>query len=315
MDEVARDAVRTAVEAVREYRESVESAEETVAVLGGAGGHGFTKEALSVLTFLEKTDEFRKRVKILKCARLFYSKFLALVPTSIVHEQTVSIFGGVNGVTRMLSEKQLPDVLPSELALTQLGDVGRALLALKIAQKQLMVYQRSASIKPVVFVDKSGSMAERFRRDEREEREDFNNPPKISVATGLALALYRKLQADVYLFDTELEHVNPARVVEVLLRISADGGTDIDPVLSEIVKLGKQEYVYIIISDGITEASEEVLEKFRESGLAKRTKLILIPPASINYNWVAELRQYGNVMYAYNAVEFESAAKKALESL
>jgi uncharacterized protein with von Willebrand factor type A (vWA) domain len=212
----------------------------------------------------------------------------------------------------MLSEKQLPDVLPSELTLTQLGDAGRALLALKIAQRQLMTYQRSASLKPVIFVDKSGSMAENFRP---REKESVDNVPKISVAAGLALALYRKLGADVYLFDTELEHVNPARVVDVLLRIEADGGTDIDPVLEEISKLGKTEYLYIIISDGITEASTEILEKFRDSGLAKRTKLILVPPIWDSCRWVYELKKHHNVIYAYDVAEFESAAKKALESL
>jgi uncharacterized protein with von Willebrand factor type A (vWA) domain len=209
----------------------------------------------------------------------------------------------------MLSERQLPDILPNELALTQLGDVGRALLALKIVQKQLMAYQRSASVKPVVFVDKSGSMAEPFNRWSDDSAE---NPPKVSVAAGLALALHRKLNADIYLFDTEVEHVNPAKVVDVLLKISADGGTDIDPVLSEILRVGKSDYLYVIVSDGITEASEDVLRKFRESGLAKRTKLVLIPPASDHYNWVKELATYGNVHYARDVADFELAVKKSL---
>ena len=313
IDEATKDSLRTAIEAVQEYKESIESAEEAVAVLAGAGGHGFTKEALSVISFLKKPDEFRKRVKLLKYARVFYSKFLATVPTSLVHEQIVSIYGGINGVTRMLSEKQISDILPSELVLTQLGEVGRALLALKIAQKQLMTYQRSASLKPVIFVDKSGSMAEKIDRLKKED--SIENPPKISIATGLALALHRKLNTDIYIFDTELEKVNSAKVVEVLLKIEADGGTNIDPVLEEIVNLGKQEYLYLIISDGITEASTDVLAKFRESALAKRTKLILIPPASTSYNWVQLLKEHGNVLYARDVAEFESTAKRALESL
>jgi uncharacterized protein with von Willebrand factor type A (vWA) domain len=315
IDEAARNATQTAIEAVREYKESVDSAENAITALsgGGQGGTGFSKEALSVIRFLENPDDFRKRVKLLRYARVFYSKFLVAVPTSIIHEQIVSVYGGVDGVTRMFSEKQISDILPSELALAQLGDIGRALLAAKIAQKQLMTYQRVASIKPVVFVDKSGSMAEKFRPRE-EESVDFN-VPKISVAAGLALALYRKLQADIYLFDTEIERVNPSKVVEILLKIEADGGTDIDPVLEEIVKLGKAEYLYIIISDGITEASSETLEKFKESGLAKRTKLILVPPIWDHYNWVEELKRYNNVMHAHSVADFEKAAKRALESI
>jgi hypothetical protein len=196
------------------------------------------------------------------------------------------------------------------LALAQFGDVGRALLATKIVQKQLMTYQRSASLKLIVFVDKSGSMAERF---DLCEGDSIENPMKISVAAGLALALYRKLNANVYLFDTELEKVDPSKIIEVLLKIEANGGTDIDPVLSEIVHTGKQEHAYIIISDGITEASSSVLEEFKGSGLAKRTKMILVPPAFDSYSWVYELKKYNNVMYAKDIAEFEKTTKRALD--
>ncbi|MCC5990102.1 MAG: hypothetical protein LM558_01140 [Thermosphaera sp.] len=309
MDEIVKDAVKSATEAVEEYKESTESAEEVIASLGGQGGTSFSKEALSVIRFLEKPDEFRKHVKLLKYTRFFFSKFLTITPASLVHEQITSVYGGINGVTRMFTEKQISDILPSELILTQLGDAGRALLALKVVQKQLMVYQRSATVKPIVFVDKSGSMAEKL---DHWREDSVENPPKISVATGLTLALQRKLNADVYLFDTEVERVNPAKVVETLLRIEADGGTDIDPVLEEIIRIGKQDYIYIVISDGITEASEDVLRKFRESGLARRTKLILIPPASQDYNWVKELASHGNVYRARDVATFETAARKSL---
>jgi uncharacterized protein with von Willebrand factor type A (vWA) domain len=310
VDKLVKDSLVDVAEAIHEYKDAVESAENTVMTLG-QGGFDFSKEALSVIRFLENPDEFRKHVKLLRYARVFYSKFLATTPASLVHEQITSVYGGINGVTRMFTEKQISDILPSELALAQLG-AGRALLALKVVQKQLMVYQRSATVKPIVFVDKSGSMAEKL---DHWREDSVENPPKISVAAGLALALHYKLNADVYLFDTELEHVNPARVVEVLLKIEADGGTNIDLVLEEITRIGKQDYIYIIVSDGITEVSEEVLRKFKDSGLAKRTKLILIPPASWSYRWIQLLKEHSNVMYVHNVAEFESAAKRALESL
>jgi uncharacterized protein with von Willebrand factor type A (vWA) domain len=308
---VIEEAIGNAMSAVKEYKEAREGVEEAVFAMGGYGGAGFTKEALSVVRFLEKPDEFRRRVALLKYAKVFFTRFLTAVPTSLIHQQIVSVYGGVNGVARMFSERQMPDVLPSELALTRLGEAGRALLAVKVAQRQLMVYQRSASVKPVVFVDKSGSMAEPYDRSGIWNNE---NPPKISVASGLALALYRKLNADVYLFDTEIEKVNPAKVIEVLLKIDADGGTDIDPVLEEILRLGKAEYTYIIISDGITNADSSILQRFRESGLAKRTKLILVPglTASQEYNWVKLLRDYGNVQYARDIAEFEQVTKRFL---
>jgi len=299
----AEEALRGAAQAVQEFSEAKEAIEGAVTALVGAGGHGFTKDALSAWHYLEKPDDFRKRVRLLSVARQFFAKFLTAVPTSLQHQQVVSVYGGINGVTRMTAEKQLSDVLPSELALAQLGDAGRALLAVKVAQRQLMVYQRAASIRPVVFVDKSGSMAE-----------EMKGVPKISIAAGLALALHKKLGADVYLFDTECDKVDPAKVVETLLKISADGGTNVDPVLEEIVRLGKEELTYIVVSDGITEASPEVLRDFERSGLAKRTKLILVPPSSLSYNWVRLLERYDNVRYVYSAAEFEVAARRALTS-
>jgi Uncharacterized protein containing a von Willebrand factor type A (vWA) domain len=310
LNKAAENAVQDALSAVVEFKESKELAEEAIGVLAGCGGHSFTKDALSVWRFLEKPDDFRKRVSIVRYARLFFSQFLSLTPTSLQHQQVVSVYGGVNGITRMFSEMQLPDVLPSELAVSALGDAGRLLFAIKLAQKQLAVYQKAATIRPVIFVDKSGSMAETFEWVKQGGSEWV---PKISVAAGLALALYKKLSADVYLFDTEVEKVNQAKVVETLLKIEADGGTNIDPVLEEITRIGKKEYLYIIISDGITEASQEVLEKFKASGLAKRTKLILVPPASERYNWVQLLKQYSNVYYARDVVDFTTAARKALE--
>ena len=305
VSETVDKALKEVVEAVNEFKEGKESTEEAMITLTGAGGRGFTKEALSVLRFLEKPDEFRKRVRLLKYAKAFYTKFLTAVPTSLAHQQLTSIYGGFNGITKMFSEKQLADVLPSELVLTQLGGAGRALLALKLAQKQLPVYQRATSVKPIIFVDKSGSMAESFEGYGGET-------PKISVAAGLALALYRKLDADVYLFDTEVEKVKPVKVVETLLTILADGGTDIDPVLEEIVRLGKQDYTYIIISDGITDASNSVLKKFTESGLVKQTKLIIVPPSNDRYYWVELLKQYNNVYYANSVAKFIAVAKKVL---
>jgi len=321
LDKATESAIQDALSAVQEFKESKELADEATNMLAGSGCRCYSKEALSVWRFLEKPDEFRKRVNIVRYARLFFSKFLTAVPTSMIHQQATSIYGGVNGITRMFSEKQLSDILPSELVLTQLGHVGRALLALKVLQKQLTVYQRAVAVKPVIFVDKSGSMAEAFEWSKptastaNTASTEKEWVPKISIASGLALALHRKLGADVYLFDTEVEKVNPSRVVETLLKIEADGGTNIDPVLEEITRIGKKDYIYLIISDGITEANAETLKMFKESDLVSRTKLILIPPALDYYNWVKLLKQYNNVQYASDVLAFTTAVRKALDSM
>jgi uncharacterized protein with von Willebrand factor type A (vWA) domain len=299
------DAMYSTLHAVKEFKEGKEEAEAALAALpgGGAGGLGFTKEALSVLRFLEKPDEFRRRVRLLKYARLFTSRFSTILPTSFSHEQIASPAGGVWGVGRMNSHTKLSDILPSELAMLSISSpAARALFAVKLASQQLTAYQHATAMIPVLFVDKSGSMAEYIEAD----------IPKISVASGLALAMHRKFNASVYLFDTELTAVKHSDIVKTLLTISADGGTDVDPVLEEIMRLGKHDYIYIIVSDGITEASSEILEAFRRSGLASRTKLILIPPAREDYNWVALLKQHGNVHFARDVAQFEKAVKVAL---
>ena len=289
---------------VEEFKKEKEEAEVALAGLLVEGGLGFLKDdVLSVLRFLKNPDDFRKRVRLLKYARVFFGRFSATLPTSFSHEQFASLAGGVWGVGRVSAHSKFSDILPSELALLAASSpVARALFAVKLASQQLTAYQHGAAVKPVLFIDKSGSMAENFEQ----------YIPKISVAAGLALAMHRKFNADVYLFDTELAAVKPADIVRTLLTIEADGGTDVDPVLQEIVRIGKADYVYIIVSDGITQADAKVLEEFRRTGLAKRTKLILVPPASESYNWVSLLRQYGNVQYARDIVTFEKAVKSVL---
>jgi uncharacterized protein with von Willebrand factor type A (vWA) domain len=304
LSHAAEDAMQDAALAVREFKEAKEEAEAALAALpAGEPGLGFAKETLSVLFFLQSPDDFRKRVRLLKYARVFAARFSATLPTSFSHQQVASPAGGVWGVGRMNSHTKLSDVLPSELAMLATSrPVVRALFAVKLASQQLMAYQHATAVKPVLFVDKSGSMAENFESD----------IPKISVAAGLALAMHRKFDAPVYLFDTELTAVKPADIVKTLLTIQADGGTDIAPVLEEIARLGKADYVYMIISDGITEADTSVLEAFKRSGLASRTKLVLIPPARESYNWVALLKQYNNVSYARDVASFEKAVRSAL---
>jgi uncharacterized protein with von Willebrand factor type A (vWA) domain len=305
INEIADSVSKEIVREIEEFKELKEVGEESINIISGSGGKGFTKEALSVLSFLEKPDEFRKRVKLLSTAVRFFRYFINTMPSSLSHLQQISLVGGINGVTRMISERQLSDILPSELVYSQLGDIGKMLFALKIVQKQLSVYQRSATIKPVLFVDKSGSMAD--------EITPKSGIPKISVACGLALAMYLKYDADIYFFDTEVEKVDRSKIVDVLLRISADGGTNIDPVLQEILAINKPDYLYVIISDGITEASESVLNEFAKSSVVKNTKLILI---NINpdYNWVKLLRKYNNVFSVYSVASFDEAVKKVLSS-
>jgi uncharacterized protein with von Willebrand factor type A (vWA) domain len=200
----------------------------------------------------------------------------------------------------MRQYSQLKEALPSELALAQ---VAPALFAVKLAQKSLAVYGRAAELKYVVFLDKSGSMADPLYGAQA--------AAKISLAAGLGLALYRRTNAEVYFFDTEVERVGPREVVSTLLRIKADGGTNIGRVMEEVLRIDKPDNRYVIISDGITDAPPELVRRFI-SKAGGRTRLILIPPSGESYEWVQALRKLGNVAYARDAAQFEEAARRIL---
>jgi len=264
---------------------------------GGSGGTGYALEALSIWTFLGNPVEFRKRVQLLRNAHRMFRQFMSM-STTFDKQQQASLHGGVAGVTLMRDVAQLRDLLPSEAALAR---AARALFAAKLARRQLLVHERAVTLRPAVFVDKSGSMGDRMS----------GGIEKISAAAGLALALYKRFGGLIYLFDTEVEQVSPKDVIKTLLTINAYGGTNIDPVIQEILRLGRN-YIHIIISDGITEASEELLRQFVASGLADRTRLILIPPAGDNYRWVALLKQRGHVYHANEVASFVNAAREAL---
>jgi len=288
------------VKELQEYLDARREAEAAAAAL--AGGYGYSLEGISVWRMYDDPDEFRRRVRLLSTAALALRQFTRALPASLSHQQAESMWGGVDGVTKMLTYAQLREILPSELALAH---VHEALFAAKLAQMSLHVYRHTTAMKPVIFVDKSGSMAEELEGAQE-------GVPKISLAAGLALALYKKLQGLVYLFDTEVDRVEPRDIIRVLLTIKADGGTAIDPVLEEIMSIGKHDYIYIVISDGITEASNDVLRRFKASGLARQTRLILVPPSGDRYEWVEAVRRQGRVIKAVDVAGFMAAARQAL---
>jgi uncharacterized protein with von Willebrand factor type A (vWA) domain len=298
------DAITQAIEraknTVQEINNARAEAFEAIQALGGPpGGSGYSLDALSALTFLNNPDEFRRRVNILRWSSIMLKHFSNTLPKSFEREVITSQWGGVAGVT--LGSK-IADALPSEFALAShedpgIAQVGRALLAQRLGSLQVLA--KATAVEPVVFIDKSGSMAEGIKFGSE-------SVPKISVASGLALALYRKFHSPVYLFDTELSRATPNEVVRMLLTIRADGGTNITPVLEEIIHLGQDKY-FIILSDGITESSEDVLKRFEP--LAPRTLLVMVGEEAPKYNWVEVLRKYNNVVEAKDVATIEAGVR------
>jgi len=235
------------------------------------GGQGFTHEALSVLHYLQSPDDFRRKVKLLNDLLKSFKFYTASVSTAMQREVIESTYGGVSGVTVLRDLKQIQDLAVQELALPS------SLMALRILSQQATVKQRAVSIQPVVFVDKSGSMAEKLSF--------YEETAKISAASGLALALYRKLNADIYLFDVEVHKVAPRDIIKTLLTIQADSGTRIEEVLNTIKTLPTSRQ-YVVISDGIDEVSEDLA-----AAVAKTHKVTFcILPPSWKPNWLRHFK-------------------------
>jgi uncharacterized protein with von Willebrand factor type A (vWA) domain len=282
LDEVAEE--------LKQYIEARREAEAAVVVL--SGGRSYSLEGLSFWHFLSDPDRFRRRIKLLKDAAKMFRRFMSAFTDP--SDRTPSTWGGISGVTLMTRYEQVIDATPYELSI---ADESPELFAVRVAAKQMTVLERGTRLKLAVYVDKSGSMADLMP----------GGVAKISAAAGLALALHRKFSARIYLFDTELDPVAPREVVKTLLKIKADGGTDIAPVMEEALRMPSNT-AHIIISDGITDAPKTLTYEFIRRC---KTKLILIPPSKED-GWVAELKKLGNVYYAKDVAQFENAAVWAL---
>jgi uncharacterized protein with von Willebrand factor type A (vWA) domain len=280
-------------EELKRYAEARGEAEAAVAAL--CSGRGYTLEGLSVWRFLSDPDGFRRRVGLLRDAAKMFRRFMSAFGEPA--EQAPSLWGGISGVTQMTRYEQVADAVPHELAI---ADELPELFAAKVATKQMAVRERGVRPRLVIYVDKSGSMAGAMP----------DGVPKISAAAGLALALHRRFGAEVYLFDTEVDRVAPKDVVETLLKIRADGGTNISRVMEEALRKPGNS-IHMIISDGITDAPGGLVGRFVQK-CGRRTRLILIPPAGERYGWVQELKRLNNVFHVRDVAQLEKAALQAV---
>lgn len=108
------------------------------------------------------------------------------------------------------------------------------------------------------------------------------------------------------MLDTEVERVGPREVVSTLLRIRADGGTNME--MEEVLRIDRPDNLYIIISDGITDAPPELVRQFI-SKVGRWTKPMPVPPSGEQYGWVQVLKKPGNAAYVCDVAQFEGAAR------
>ncbi|MEM3740632.1 MAG: hypothetical protein QXP84_07515 [Candidatus Korarchaeum sp.] len=241
------------VEALEKEAEKIESELQLA--------NSFSHFGMPVARLLENPDEFRKIAanKII-VSFIHLLKGLRREAADVRRATTPTLIGGRPlGARRILRLEELPSALPSEL-------IDEDLFSYKVASRGLLVRERFGSVNDyVVYLDKSGSMA--WEIPFREEGK-VQAIPKISFAAASAIALANKLRQygarlTLKFFDTEVH--DPVRdfqrLIEELLRIKAESGTNITNVLEDALQNYRDERI-IVVTDGIDyEVDEEVVKR------------------------------------------------------
>ena len=227
----------------------------------------FSHIGIPIAELLEKPDEFREKTrnKIIVHLVKFLQKLRFTAP-SLKQTKIPTLVGGRPlGVKKLQRFSELSSVLPIEY----LDD---DILTYRIASRTIRVSERYGSIPNyVVYLDKSGSMAEDIKYVASPT--ETISVPKISFASASALALAYQLRRvgaklTLKLFDVEVHDPisDFKQLIDVLVRIKADSGTNITKVLEDAVRNHRDDKI-IIVSDGIDIVSEEAVGKAKSENL------------------------------------------------
>jgi len=241
-------------ETAAEVREDINAAE------------GFSHIGVPVAEFLEKPEKFREIARNAIIINLVsFVRGLQRKSLSFKQARTPSLLGGLPlGIKTMQRWDEVVSVIPSELLINDL-------FAYKFVTKKVLVREKYGGISDyVVYLDKSGSMAGSILYSTATTRRAV---PKISFAAASALALAGKLRRvgvkmTLKFFDTEVHDpiTDFREIIDVLLRIKADSGTNLTRVLEDALK--HRDDRVIIVSDGIDQVDEEAVKKAKRSNLS-----------------------------------------------
>ena len=226
----------------------------------------FSHIGVPVAQLLEKPDEFRDKArnKIVLHLVKFLRQLKREASTPRITKAPTLLGGRPLGVKRLQRYSELTSILPTEL----LDD---ELLAYRIASRGALVRERYGGISDyMVYLDKSGSMSESISY--RVSPTQTESVPKISFAAASALALAHKLKQvgskmTLKLFDTEVHDPvsDFAALIDTLLKIRADSGTNISNVLEDALKYRDDRVV--VVSDGIDKVSEDAVKRAKSANL------------------------------------------------
>lgn len=295
VDEIKGE-LRNTLARAEEFANLKRDAEELMLMLGNS----FSHESLSLLKYLQSPDAFRRRIRILRDAFTWLRNFNYELPASFRKSQLTSDNGEINNIEKLMRETQLTHMVSNEyshLALANNNDLARLIFALRYINKELLIYRGSASPRISLYIDKSGSMGS-----------DLEGVPRISLATGLGLAMLKKFDDTmVYMFDTEIVNVNKEKMVQTLLTMDADGGTDIAKVLGKIVEIDDRKTIHIIITDGVDEVNNDIINTIN-SELRRRIVFILIEANAPQ--WMRSFHYYP----VRSIADFQRAVANSLKS-
>ncbi|MEM1523383.1 MAG: hypothetical protein QXU69_10160, partial [Thermofilaceae archaeon] len=251
-------AIRAVVSALEKEAEEVLQDIEAI--------ESFSHLGVPVANLLEKPDEFREKARnrIIIYLVKFLQKLRREAPNLKQAKYPTLVGGRPLGVKKIQRWSELSRALPIEY----LDD---DLLSYRIASRTLRVTEQYGSVSNyVIYLDKSGSMSESIVYRESPTRTEY--VPKISFATASALALAYQLRRvgakmTLKLFDVEVHDpiTDFAQLIDVLLKIKADSGTNISNVLEDAVQHRNEKIV--VVTDGIDDVSEEAVKKAKSANL------------------------------------------------
>jgi len=246
------DSLKSEAEEIRKDIEAIES---------------FSHLGVPVANLLEKPDDFREKARNRIVVNLvkFLQKLRREAP-SLKQAKNPTIIGGRPlGVKKLQRWGELSRVLPMEL-------IDDDLFSYRVASRSLRVSEQYGSVQNyVVYLDKSGSMSESIAY--RESSVDISYVPKISFAAASALALAHKLKQvgakmTLKLFDVEVHDPiqDFEKLLDTLMRIRADSGTNLTKVLEDAVEHHRDERI-VVVTDGIDEIEPEAVRRAKSANL------------------------------------------------
>lgn len=227
---------------------------------------GFSHFGVPVAELMKDIDKFREAMSNrIVVSLLFVLRKMRREAQQLRHAKIVTPIGGRPlGVKTLQRWNELSYILPFE----HLDD---DLLTYRIASRTVKVYERKGGVPDyVVYIDKSGSMAGGIGY--RTSPTHVVDVPKISFAAATALALAQQLRRHgarltLKTFDVEVHDpiTNFRQLIDVLLRIRADSGTNISNVLYDALN-HKNEKI-IVITDGIDDVSEDAVRATKAANI------------------------------------------------